>query len=65
LNIRVDYLGWNWQSAEEKSVSVGTNDYGLMMFAGAFSRGSGEGAAFYTSSRLNNQDLNKYIFGGD
>ena len=26
LNIRVDYIGWDWQSAEEKSVSAGTKD---------------------------------------
>jgi hypothetical protein len=59
LNIRVDYIGWKWQSAEEKAVSAGANDYEIKLLRVCsrmgFSRRAAEGAAFYTSSRLNNQ----------
>jgi hypothetical protein len=52
-----------------KSVSAGANKYELRCCAGAHewaSRvGSAKGAAFYTSSRLNNQGLNKIIFAPD
>ena len=55
--------------AEELAVSAGTKDYEFKTVRGrsrmGFSRWSAEGATFNTSSRLNNQDLNKKYFDAD